>query len=41
MQQGWQSSLGICRKSGDNPYEDLAKFGYIPDLKHKLLILSG
>ncbi len=36
-QPRWQSSLGICRESGDNPYEDLAKFGYIPDLKHKLL----
>jgi hypothetical protein len=26
----------LCDKTGDHPQEDLAKFGYIPDMKVKM-----
>jgi hypothetical protein len=30
------SSIGRCRKSGDHPYEEIAKSGYEPNMKLKI-----
>jgi hypothetical protein len=30
--------ISVCSQSGNHPYEDLAKSGYQPDIKHKSLI---
>jgi len=35
----WLSSIGRCKKGGDHPYEDLAKSGYISDIKYKCLTI--
>jgi hypothetical protein len=31
--------IGRCRKSGDHPYEDLAKSGNKPEIKYKSVII--
>jgi hypothetical protein len=31
----WPSSIGRCRRSGNHPWEDLAKCGYKQDMKLK------
>jgi hypothetical protein len=33
-----QSSIGRCKNSGDHPKEDLAKYGYKPNIKNTFLI---
>jgi len=35
----WISSIGRCRKSGDHPYEVLAKSGYKPYMNYKSRII--
>jgi hypothetical protein len=29
----------VCRQSGDDPYEDLAKSSYKPNMKYKFFII--
>jgi hypothetical protein len=36
MYPKWVSSIGRCKKNGNHPEEDLAKFGYEPDLSINL-----
>jgi hypothetical protein len=40
MQPKWLSSTRKCRKNGDCPLKDLAKFGYKPYMKYKYSIIS-
>jgi hypothetical protein len=35
----WLSSKGRCKKSGDHHWEDLAKYGYKPNMKCKFWII--